>query len=93
MRNIEELVLDGNAAGGMLAQIFLPEMTRARVTCMHCASEHPLGAARLFDAAGVVLRCTECSGVLLRVVDAGDRTFIDLTGIRRLELRMQEPTA
>jgi Family of unknown function (DUF6510) len=86
MRDLEELILDGNAAAGLLAQIFVPEMTSAVFTCAGCGAIHPLGAARLYHGAGNVLRCTDCSGVLLRVVSAGERAFIELTGIRRLEL-------
>ena len=88
MRNVEERVLDGNAAAGLLAQIFVPEMTTAELTCIHCGAERPLGAARLYAAAGFVLRCSGCSGVLMRVIDAEGRVFMELTGLRRLELRM-----
>lgn len=88
MRNVEELVLDGNAAAGVLSQIFVPEMTTARFTCAGCGAIHPLGAARFYEAAGVVLRCTDCAGVLLRVVSAPGRSFIELTGIRRLEIAL-----
>lgn len=89
MRDAEELVLDGNAAGGVLAQIFLPDMTNVVSTCAGCGAEHPLGAARLYEGAGLVLRCADCAGVLLRVVVAPGRSFIELTGIRRLAV----PTA
>ena len=88
MIDVEERVLDGNAAAGLLAQIFVPEMTTAVLTCVHCGGERPLGAARLYAAAGFVLRCSGCSAVLMRVIDAEDRMFLDLTGLRRLELRM-----
>jgi hypothetical protein len=88
MRHVEDLVLDGNAAAGLLSQIFVPEMTTAQSTCAGCGAVRPLGAARLYEAAGMVLRCTDCSGVLLRVVSAPGRTFIELTGIRRLEIAM-----
>ena len=88
MRDVEERVLDGNAAAGLLAQIFVPEMTTAVLTCIHCGGERPLGAARLYEAAGFVLRCSACSGVLMRVIDGEGRMFMELTGLRRLEFRM-----
>ena len=91
MREAEDLVLDGNAAAGSLSQIFVPEMTSARFTCAGCGAIRPLGAARMFDSAGAVLRCTDCAGVLLRIVSAPGRTFIELTGIRRLEIDMPSP--
>jgi Family of unknown function (DUF6510) len=88
MKHAEELVLDGNAAAGLLSQIFVAEMTTARFTCAWCGASRPLGAARFYESAGAVLRCTDCSGVLLRVVMAPERAFIELTGIRRLEMGM-----
>ena len=86
MSTVEELVLDGNAAAGVLGQIFATEMTVARATCAGCGVEGALGAARLYRGAGGVLRCAGCGAVLLRVVSARGRTFVELTGIRCLEL-------
>jgi hypothetical protein len=88
MRDAEDLVLDGNAAAGVLSQIFVPDMTTARFTCAVCGAEHPLGAARYYESAGGVLRCTDCAAVLVRVISAPARVFIELTGIRRLEIEM-----
>lgn len=86
MRAMEELILDGNAAAGLLAQIFVPDMTSALARCAHCQASAALGAVALYQGAGTVLRCRTCEGVLLRVVSAPDRTYIELTGIRCLEL-------
>jgi Family of unknown function (DUF6510) len=88
MRDSEELVLDGNAAAGLLSRIFVPDMTTARFTCATCGAIHPLGAARFYESAGSVLRCTDCAAALARIVDAPGRMFMDLTGIRRLEIDM-----
>ena len=88
MRNAEDLVLDGNAAAGVRSQIFVPDMTMARFTCARCGAEHPLGAARYYESAGGVLRCADCAGGLIRVISAPGRIFIELTGIRRLEIEM-----
>ena len=82
MRPNEEMTLDGNAAAGELAQIFSAEMTRAESTCAGCGVTRALGSARLFVGAGYVLRCTDCGAVLLRLVRAPERCFIELTGIR-----------
>ena len=92
MRDVEERMLDGNAAAGLLAQIFVPEMTTAVLTCIHCGAERPLGAAQLYIAAGFVLRCSGCSGVLMRVISGEERMFMDLTGLRRLEFRRPSRT-
>jgi hypothetical protein len=81
------MMLDGNAAGGELAQVFSAEMTRAESTCAGCGSTRALGAAHLFNSAGYVLRCADCGSVLLRLVRAPGRLFIEVTGIRLLEIQ------
>jgi hypothetical protein len=37
--------LDGNAAAGLLAEVFTVEATTAVVTCAGCGASGPLGAA------------------------------------------------
>jgi hypothetical protein len=87
MRSADEMMLDGNAAAGLLAQVFAADLTRAESTCAGCGSTHPLGAARLFNGAGYVLRCADCGCVLMRVVTAPGRAFVEMTGVRLLEIR------
>ena len=87
MRSADERVLDGNAAAGVLAQIFALDITAAHSTCAGCGATRALGAALLYSGAGYVLRCTDCGGALLRVVTAPGRTFLTMTGIRVLEIR------
>ena len=86
MRPAEELVLDGNALAGALSQVFVSDVTMARVTCAVCAQVRRLATARLYRAAGEVLRCSECDAVLLRLVSAPGRVYLELTGIRCVEL-------
>jgi hypothetical protein len=82
----EELVLDGNALAGALAQIFVADSTGASVTCVACGRVRPLATARLYQGAGKVLRCAECDAILMRLVVAPGRTYLELTGIRCMEL-------
>lgn len=86
MRPAEELVLDGNALAGALSQIFVADVTMARVTCGACGGVGHLATARLYRAAGEVLRCSNCDAVLLQLVTAPDRIYLVLTGTRCLEL-------
>jgi Family of unknown function (DUF6510) len=59
--------LDGNAAGGVLAQLFAGDATTMVITCGHCAATSALGALHAYGGRmGVVLRCTKCGGVNLR---------------------------
>src|SRR5205085_9732839 len=56
--NEDDLRLDGNAAAGVLAEIFAVEMTAAIGTCAHCGAANPIGAVQVYaQAPGTVLRC------------------------------------
>lgn len=83
-----ELRLDGNAAGGVLGEIFALEITAAEGTCVSCGATAEVGAVVVYvHAPGTVLRCPRCSSVLLRVVRGPDRVWLDARGISCLELR------
>lgn len=85
---MDELRLDGNAAAGVLRQVFAMEVTNAGGTCGNCGTMNAVGAVHLYVSAGYVLRCPHCNEVLMRVVEAGDRMWVDLSGVRSLELPM-----
>jgi Zn finger protein HypA/HybF involved in hydrogenase expression len=79
--------LDGNAAAGALADIFISEMTVARATCAKCGDTRPIGELRAyFRAPGIVLRCPTCQTAEVRIVRAEARAWLDLRGIRVLQL-------
>jgi hypothetical protein len=83
---MDALILDGNAVAGLLAEVFGTEMTTARGTCDGCGAVDQVGAVRVYKAAGFVLRCPHCEAVLAKVVTDGSRAWIDLRGLRSLEL-------
>jgi hypothetical protein len=83
---VSDLVLDGNAAAGILHAVYGAEMTLAVGTCDACGTGGPVGAVRLYRAAGVVLRCPNCDAVLMKIVTAGERIWVDSRGLRTLEL-------
>jgi Family of unknown function (DUF6510) len=65
----EALRLDGNAAAGLLSEIFVPDLTTARATCAYCGAIRPLGAMLVYaHRMGTIIRCPECGAVVLRVV-------------------------
>ena len=84
---MERLRLDGNAAAGLLREVFAAEVTTAIGTCDGCGAVDAVGAVHLYNAAGTVLRCPHCDSVLMKVVKSGTRIWIDLRGLRALELR------
>ena len=85
---MDELKLDGNAAAGILQQIFAVEVTTASGTCDGCGATESVGAVSVYAAAGTVLRCPHCDSVLMTVVTDGERIWANLRGLRTLELRV-----
>jgi hypothetical protein len=83
---MDALTLDGNAAAGLLREVFAAEMTTAVGTCDSCSAFDEVGAVRLYRGAGVVLRCPHCEAALMKIVTDGTRVWIDLRGLRTLEL-------
>jgi hypothetical protein len=86
------LRLDGNAAAGLLQEIFVHELTGARGECSGCGAVGEVGAQHLYmtpRAPGAVLRCAACESVLMVVVHAGGRFRLALQGLVWLE--MQDP--
>jgi Family of unknown function (DUF6510) len=83
---MDALVLDGNSVAGLLQEIFAVEMTTAIGTCNGCGAVEPVGAVRVYHGAGIVLRCPHCDDPLVKIVKNDARVWIDLRGVRTLEL-------
>jgi hypothetical protein len=83
---MDALKLDGNAAAGLLQEIFAAEITTALGTCDGCGAVDPVGGVSLYAGAGIVLRCPHCDSVLVKVVTDGTRIWLDARGVRALEL-------
>ncbi|MDB5074518.1 MAG: hypothetical protein JWO42_697 [Chloroflexi bacterium] len=82
------LVLDGNAVGGLLQDIFEADMTASPTMCAHCGREGHIGNLLAFThAPGVVLRCPGCEQVVLRIVVTPDATYLDARGAVFLRLK------
>ncbi|HEY6695912.1 MAG TPA: DUF6510 family protein [Solirubrobacteraceae bacterium] len=83
----DDWVLDGNAAAGLLAEVFTFEATTAVVTCAGCGASGPIGAAVVYASdMGVVVRCASCSEVLIRGAELRDRVVMDLRGAASISL-------
>ncbi len=83
----EELKLDGNAIGGLLLELFGVEMTVAVTTCRSCGARGEVARLEVYvRCPGTVARCPACTAVLMRIVEGPDRAWIDLGGVRSLEL-------
>lgn len=79
--------LDGNAAAGILQEIFPFEMTMAQITCTDCGATMAMGATAVYmHGMGTVLRCPIGDTVLIRVVHVKGRYFLDMRGVRVLQI-------
>ena len=88
---IDQQRLDGNAAGGVLRQIFAFEMTNAEVICASCDLVGAIGAAIVYATAmGTIIRCPACGETLIRVAHGPQRLWVDFSGTRLMQLRSDE---
>jgi hypothetical protein len=88
--DLSDRALDGNAAAGLLGEIFPFDMTMVWTMCSGCASMDRVGAHRAYmDAPGVVIRCVHCDTVLIRAVHGGGRYWLDLRGAVCLQIDEQ----
>lgn len=82
-----DLRLDGNAAGGLLNEIFPFEMTSAEATCGGCGTIKPIGELMLYGhRMGQVLRCGGCDTVLIRITHIRGSYRLDLSGMSCLRI-------
>lgn len=79
--------LDGNALAGDLREVFAVDVTAARYTCAGCGHAGAVATLRLWGPApGQVGRCPGCDDVVLRMVRAPGRIFLDMRGTLCLEV-------
>jgi predicted RNA-binding Zn-ribbon protein involved in translation (DUF1610 family) len=84
-RVADALRLDGNAAAGILSEIFVPDLTAADTTCANCGTTRAIGALLVYaHGMGVVVRCPNCDSVVLRIARTRTRLWLDMTGATRV---------
>jgi hypothetical protein len=87
---MDERRLDGNAAAGVLAEIFTFEITTALAACARCGAAGQIGSQMAYmSEIGTVVRCAACDNALIRVVrqeDGPQRYLLDLKGVEYLQL-------
>ena len=87
---MDELKLDGNAAAGLLGEVFSFETTMAEVACDRCGATGSVGVqASYMTKMGVVVRCASCDSVLIRQAGTPEGHWLDLRGVRYLNVRGQ----
>ena len=79
--------LDGNAAGGILQEIFPFEMTLVQTTCAGCGVTNAIGELAVYmHGMGTIMRCPTCDNVLIRVVQAKGHYWLDMRGVRVFQI-------
>jgi hypothetical protein len=82
------VLLDGNAIGGLLLEVFGTEMTDAQATCATCGAAGPVADTAVYvRGPGTVVRCRNCSSMLMVISSIRGRNCVDLSGLAALEAR------
>ena len=77
------LPLDGNAAGGLLCELFAFDMTTASVTCAGCATVSQVGELALYGGRmGAIFRCIRCDAAVIRLARTPIGFRFDMRGAR-----------
>ena len=91
---IDDDYVDGNMLGGTLREVFAVDPTGAMGRCASCGNVDAIATSRVYaHAAGMVARCVACDDVLMRIVAAPDRMFLDLRGLSFVEIPLPADAA
>jgi len=81
------LVLDGNAVGGELAELLGSDMTAVMHRCANCGNRGAMATLRAYTGGpGIVLRCSICHEVVIRLVRTPTGTLLDVRGAAYLAM-------
>jgi hypothetical protein len=79
------LALDGNAAAGLLGELFAFDVTTARLTCDGCGTLSEVATARVYGGTmGAIFRCVHCDLVVIRLTKTPAGYFLDMQGARHI---------
>jgi hypothetical protein len=83
-----DLVLDGNAVAGLLGELFGVEATTMMARCVACGAEGAVATAKVYaHGPGVVMRCPDCSAVVMRFAHIRGSLVADLQGVGTLTIQ------
>lgn len=80
-----DYALDGNVLAGVLVEALGTELTDSPRGCQTCGAVNPVGAHRVYQGAGFVLRCPVCGDIALRIVSLRERHVLTFAGVWRIE--------
>ncbi len=79
--------LDGNAAAGLLTEIFAVDITTATVTCAGCKESGEVGALAAYCLEmGAILRCPHCDAAVVRIGRHRNGYVLDMHGAGSLRI-------
>ena len=82
--------LDGNAAGGLMRELFALDLTVASLTCGGCGAVATVAEVRVYGGPmGAIFRCGACDTAVLRLSRTPIGFSLDMRGARCLRV----PTA
>jgi hypothetical protein len=85
----DALRMDGNAAAGVLSELFVPDLTAARARCAGCGDSQPVGVLLVYaHGMGTVMRCRSCDAVVLRIARTPTTLWFDATGAASISVSM-----
>lgn len=78
---------DGNALAGPLSEVFAVDVTAALAICAGCGQRHRMAGLHVYGGElGLVARCPDCEGVVLRYARTPGGAWLDLRGAVSLRL-------
>ncbi len=84
----DDMPVDGNAAGGLLREVFALDVTTAAIVCAGCGAEAEVGSVRVYGGPmGAVFRCDGCNEVMIRLVRTPQGYWLEMQGTQRLFAR------
>ena len=82
---MDDYAVDGNAIGGMMAEVFGTDMTTAVATCGSCGAVSVVAELAVYlSELGAVVRCRSCESVLMVFVSVREVVCVDLMGLASL---------
>jgi len=80
-RSADAQRVDGNAAAGILSELFVPDLTTARAKCAGCGVSRTIGVLLVYaHGMGTVMRCPGCDAVIMRIARTPTHVWLDASG-------------
>lgn len=90
MDTSNDLRLDGNAAAGLLSEVFGSEATGAVACCGGCGAEGAVGTLLVnAHGMGTIFHCPRCEHVMIRIAHMREEVVLDMRGAVFLRLRVE----